>query len=239
MQLFLPPGGMFKELRIEEGVTDLDNIILKAAKIKAGEIIGRTLVSELSQKGYLACYVNTKEEALSEVMKIIPENVSVGIPGSVTIREIGAIEALRERGCTVYHHWDSGLTPEQKTEILQKENLSDYFLTSANAITTDGMIVNIDGTGNRVSAMAWGRNEMIFVIGVNKIAMNVDAAISRARSATPANVLRLKGDTSCIKTGYCVDCDSQSRVCRALLILERPTFGRKTHVIIVGEDLGY
>jgi hypothetical protein len=216
----------------------MDNVF-KAAKQKAKEIIGRTLVSELTKKGYLACYVNTKEEALAEVLKIIPENVSVGIPGSVTIREIGAMEALKERGCTVYHHWNPNLTPEQRMETLQNENLSNYFLTSANAVTTDGKIVNIDGNGNRVSAMAWGRNEMIFVIGVNKIAQDVDAAISRVRTATPPNVLRLNGDTPCIKTGYCVDCDSPNRVCRALLILERPTLGRKTHVIVVGEDLGY
>ena len=124
-------------------------------------------------------------------------------------------------------------------EVLQNENMADYFLTSANAVTTDGMIVNIDGNGNRVSAMAWGRNEMIFVIGVNKIAKSLDEAISRARSATPPNVFRLNGDTPCTKTGYCINCDSPGRVCRALLILEMPTFGRKTHVVVVGEDLGY
>ena len=213
--------------------------VLKAAKIKAAEIIGRTLVSELSKKGYLACYANTKEEALSEVLKIIPENASVGIPGSVTIREIGAMEALKGRGCTVYHHWDPSLTPEQRMDICQKENMSDYFLTSANAVTTDGMIVNIDGNGNRVSGMAWGKNTLIFVIGVNKIANSLDAAIERARSAAPPNVLRLNGDTPCTKTGYCVNCDSQGRVCRVLLINERPAFGRKTHVIVTGEDLGY
>jgi L-lactate utilization protein LutB len=216
----------------------LDNVF-NAAKQKARETLARTLVSELSKKGYSACYVNTKEEALSEVLKIIPENVSVGIPGSVTIREIGAIEALNERGCKVYHHWNPSLTNEQRMEVLQNENTSDYFLTSANAVSADGMIVNIDGTGNRVSGMAWGRNEMIFVIGVNKIAQNLDAAILRARASTPANVLRLNGDTPCTKIGYCVDCDASSRVCRALLILERPTFGRVTHVIVVGEDLGF
>ena len=209
------------------------------AKQKAREVLGRTLVSGLLKKGYLACYVNTKEEALSEVLKLIPENASVGIPGSVTIREIGAIEALKGKGCTIYHHWDPNLTPEQRAETLQNENLSDYFLTSANAVTTDGVIVNIDGTGNRVSGMAWGRNELIFVIGVNKIAQNVDAAISRVRSSTPPNVLRLNGNTPCTKTGYCVDCDSPDRVCRALLILERPGLGRKAHVIVVGEELGF
>jgi hypothetical protein len=217
----------------------LDNV-LKAAKQKAMEILGRTLVSELSKKGYSACYVDNKQEALCEVLKLIPENVSVGIPGTVTIREIGAIEALAERGCAVHHHWDPSLTGEQRMEMLQKENMSAYYLTSANAVTTDGMIVNIDGTGNRLSGMAWGRNELIFVIGVNKITKNVDDAISRVRHvATPPNVLRYKGDTPCTKTGYCVDCNSDSRVCRALLILERPPLGRKIHVIVVGEELGY
>ena len=216
----------------------MDNV-LKAAKVKAGEVIGKMLVSELSKKGYSACYAGTKEEALSEVLRIIPEKTSVGIPGSVTVREIGAIEALKEKGCTVYQHWDPSLTPEQRAEVLQKENISDYFLTSANAVTKDGMIVNIDGTGNRVSGMAWSRGELIFVVGVNKIAQNLDAAIARARASTPANVLRLNGDTPCTKTGHCVNCDSPGRVCRAMLILERPTMGRKTHVIVVGEELGY
>jgi hypothetical protein len=87
--------------------------------------------------------------------------------------------------------------------------------------------------------MAWGRSTLIFVIGVNKVASDLDAAIARARTATPPNALRLNGNTPCTQTGYCVNCDSPARVCRALLILERPTMGRKTHVIMVGEDLGY
>jgi hypothetical protein len=119
------------------------------------------------------------------------------------------------------------------------EYCSDYFLTSANAITRDGKIVNIDGNGNRVSAMAWGRNTLIFVIGVNKVASDLEAAIVRCRTATPPNVLRLNGNTPCTQIGYCVDCASPARVCRALLILERPTIGRKTYVIMVGENLGY
>ena len=110
------------------------------------------------------------EQALEEVLKLIPQNATVGIPGSVTIRQIGAIEKLQERGCTIAQHWDPTLSPEQKKEVLKKEFLSDYFLTSSNALTEEGMLVNIDGTGNRVSAMAWGTNILIFVVGINKIA---------------------------------------------------------------------
>ena len=211
----------------------------EAARAKAREALANTVVKALNQKGYEAVYAPTKEDALAEVLKLIPEGAVVGVPGTVTIREIGAMEKLAERGCTVHQHWNPKLTPEERMQTLMDEYCADYFLTSANAVTRDGMIVNIDGNGNRVSAMAWGRNVLIFVIGVNKVAGSLEEAINRARTATPPNVLRLNGNTPCIQTGYCVDCNSPSRVCRALLILERPTNGRKTHVIMVGEDLGY
>ena len=210
-----------------------------AARVKARETLGRSVTKALEAKGYKATFVASKEEALQEVLKLIPEGASVGVPGTVTIREIGAMEKLAERGCKVSHHWTPGLSPEEGGQVRMDEYCSEYVLTSANAVTRDGKIVNIDGNGNRVSAMAWGRNTLIFVIGVNKIAGNLDDAIARARKATPPNATRLSYETPCTKTGYCVDCDSPARVCRALLILERPTSGRKTHVIMVGEDLGY
>ena len=213
--------------------------VFSDARNKAKEILGQSVVKELSKKGYEAVYVPTKEDALKEVLKLIPEKASVGVPGAVTIREIGAMEKLKERGCTVYHHWDPNLKPEARPQMFVDENSADYFLTSANAITRDGMIVSIDGTGNRVSGMAWGRNTLIFVISVNKVAANLEAAINRSRAVSPPNSLRLNGNAPCTQTGYCVDCDSPARICRALLILERPTMGRKTHVIMVGEDLGF
>lgn len=213
--------------------------LFETSRVKARELLGQSLVKELKAKGYEAVYVPTREDALDEVLKLIPENVSVGIPGSVTIREIGAIDKLQARGCTIHHHWNPKLTQEERMQTLMDEYCADYFLTSANAVTRDGKIVNIDGNGNRVSGMAWGRNTLIFVIGINKIAPNLDQALARARTATPPNVLRLNGETPCTHTGYCVDCDSPSRVCRAVLILERPTSGRKSHVIVVGENLGY
>ena len=212
---------------------------LGEARVKAHELLGQSMVKALKAKGYEAVYAPTKEAALEEVLKLIPEGVSVGVPGTVTVREIGAMEKLKERKCTVHQHWNPSLTPEQRQQVLMDEYCSDYILTSANAVTRDGMIVNIDGNGNRVSAMAWGRNTLIFVIGVYKVAANLEAAIERARAATPPNALRLNLSTPCVQTGHCVDCDSPARICRALLILERPTTGRKTHVIMVGEDLGY
>lgn len=210
-----------------------------AARVKAREALGQSVVKELKAKGYEAVFAPTKAAALEEVVKLIPGGTSVGVPGTVTVREIGAMEKLKELGCTIYHHWNPNATPEELTQARMDENNAEYFLTSANAITRDGKIVNIDGNGNRVGGMAWGRNTLIFVIGVNKVAANLEEAITRARTATQPNVLRLGVDTPCAHTGYCVDCNSPARVCRALLILERPVNGRKTHVIMVGEDLGY
>ncbi|MFA7620410.1 MAG: lactate utilization protein [Aminobacteriaceae bacterium] len=204
------------------------------------ERLGKSLRAKLEQKGFHAVYVPTREEALLEVLKIIPEGASVGVPGSVTIREIGAMEKLAERGCEVIHHWDPSLTPEERREALQQELLADYYLTSSNAITLDGMLVNIDGNGNRVSGMAWGKNTLIFVVGLNKVANSLDDAIARTRNkATPPNALRLNLHTPCANTGVCVNCDSPDRVCKALLVLERATGGRTSHVILVGEDLGF
>lgn len=208
-------------------------------RAKAREALGHSVVRALQAKGYEAVYTETKEQALEEVLKLIPEGLSVGIPGTVTVREIGAMEKLAERGCKIYHHWNPKLTPQERTQMLLDENGADYFLTSANAITRDGKIVSIDGNGNRVSGMAFGKGTLIFVIGMNKVTSNLDEAVTRIRTATPPNSIRLGIDTPCVHTGYCVDCDSPARVCRALLILERAVSNRKTHVIMVGESLGY
>jgi len=201
---------------------------------------GQNVVNSLKANGHNAKYVATAEEALDELKSLIPGNASVGIPGSVTIRQIGALELLNDRGNQVFHHWDPSLTPETKASRLKEENLSDVILTSSNAVTLDGMLVNIDGVGNRVSAMSWGDNKIVFVIGINKIERDLQSAIQRVRDkATPPNAIRLGIDTPCATTGYCMDCDSPKRVCRALLVLERATMGRDSHVIIVGENLGY
>ncbi|MBL3539614.1 lactate utilization protein [Aminivibrio sp.] len=211
-----------------------------AARKKHWRALGLTVAANLAAKGFEAVYVDSAEEALAEVLKLIPAGASVGVPGSVTIREIGAMEALTQRGCTVIHHWDPSLSGEERLQKLQDELLADFFLTSSNAVTKDGMLVNIDGNGNRVSGMAWGKNTLIFVIGMNKVTADLDGAISRTRNAaTPPNALRLGLEPPCTKTGHCVNCSSEERVCKALLILERATGGRKTHVILVGEDLGF
>ena len=204
------------------------------------ENLGRSVVHRLETKGFEARYAATAEEARQMILSLIPDGASVGIPGSVTLRELGLVELLAERGHPVFQHWDPSLKPEEKSRRLQEELSSDVFLSGSNAITLDGTIVNIDGTGNRVAGLAWGDNRLVIVVGINKICHDLDEALHRVRDvATPPNTQRLKMATPCAATGFCSDCNSPQRVCRAVLILERAPFGRDAHVIVVGESLGF
>ena len=206
--------------------------------IKANEIIGNDVVKALKRRGFEAEYAATGQDALKRILEIIPADASVGIPGTVTVREIGALDALKGRGNVVYQHWGK-MTPHEVKEARYKENEADVFLTSANALTRDGEIISIDGAGNRVAGMAWGDSPVIFVIGINKLAFDLTDGLKRAKSATIPNAIRQHVETACVKAGHCVNCLNDESMCRAILILNQAVRGRKYHVIIVGENLGY
>ena len=208
---------------------------------RAKEIVGNDVVKALKRRGFEAEYVATSQEALKRILEIVPEGASVGIPGTVTVRNIGALDALKERGNTIYQHWGP-MSNEERRAARDRENGADVFLTSANALTRDGRIINIDGTGNRVAGMAWGNGLVLFVVGINKLAFDLEDGIKRAKSATIPNALRQNVETACVKAGHCVNCSAAGNddsMCRAILILEQAVKGRKYHVIIVGENLGY
>lgn len=209
--------------------------------VKGNEIVGAAVVKALQRRGFESEYVPTREDALRRILEIVPENASVGIPGTVTVREIGALDALKARGNTIYQHWGQ-MTPQERRVARDRENSADVFLTSANAITRDGRIINIDGTGNRVAGMAWGGENnglVLFVAGLNKLAFGLDDGLERARSATIPNAIRQNEPTACTKAGKCVNCLDEYSMCRAILILEQAVKGRNYHVILVGETLGY
>ena len=206
--------------------------------IKANEIIGLDAVRALEKRGFSAEYAPTGQDALKRILEIIPQNASVGIPGTVTIRDIGALDALKERGNKIFQHWGK-MSDKERRDARFLENTADVFLTSANALTRDGEIINIDGTGNRVAGMSWGNGLVLFVIGINKLAFDLSDGIKRAKSATIPNAIRQNEETACVKAGHCVNCRDDKSMCRAILILERPVKGRQYHIIIVGENLGY
>ena len=214
---------------------------LNEAKRKGYEKLGETVCKKLNSLGYNARFVENKEAALKEALELIPAGASVGVPGTVTIREIGLIEELKKRGSKVSVHWDPDLKPEGKAARFLEELSSDWFVTSTNALTADeGVFVNIDGTGNRVGAMAWAPGKLLYIVGINKIAPDIVSGLKRVRdTATPPNVIRLNGKAPCATVGHCVNCSSPDRVCRIVTMMERPPMGRECHVIIVGEELGY
>lgn len=213
---------------------------MQDSKVKNAEHLGSTLCKALEKRGFIAQYAATAEDAKQAIAALIPEGASVGVPGTVTVRQIGLMEELEKKGCKVIHHWDPSLTPETRKQALKDEMDADWFVTSSNAVAMDGTIVNIDGTGNRVAVMSWSLGKIVYVFGVNKVMGSVEAAIDRAFNvATPPNTIRTGGDMPCGKAGRCIDCDSPKRVCNILTLIRGCPFGRECHVVIVGEDLGY
>lgn len=199
------------------------------------------LVEELRKNGMNAIFVLTAEQAKERVLEMIPRKARVGIAGSVTIRQLGLIEALSERGNEVSEHWQSGLTKDERMQMARKALSADYYLSSSNALTMDGTLVNIDNTGNRVAALVFGPQHVIVVLGINKIVMDVDEGIKRIKErAAPLNCQRRKDNTPCAKGKGCTNCNSPDRICRVISIIEKKTKGIESFsVIIVGEELGY
>lgn len=197
-------------------------------------------VQSLEKHDFKAMFLSNRQLACAEILKNCNNTMRIGVGGSVTIREIGLLQSLQKDGFTVYDHWDETLSPEQKMQNRLNQLTCDLYLTSANAITLNGEIINIDGAGNRINAMTFGPKKVYIVAGINKIVRDLETGIKRIKDiATPLNAKRLKINVPCVEAGRCVDCNSPNRLCRALLILERRPVLTDITVIIVGETLGF
>ena len=197
-------------------------------------------VEALKKNAFKANYVNDEKAACVEVLNLIPKEAKIGVGGSMTLRQIGVLDALEEKGNVIYDHWKPGLSPEDVLKIRKAHLTCDVFLTSTNAITMEGMLVNTDGAGNRVGAMMFGPGKVIIVAGTNKIVDDLHSAFRRIKEVvTPQVVKDLDLEVPCAVTGFCSDCNSPMRVCRATVILERKPFFSDIHVMIVGKDLGF
>ncbi len=187
-------------------------------------------------KGY---YCDNKEEALNKVLELIDEKSSVSWGGSMTIKEIGLTEALKNGNFKVVDR-DTAKTMEERQELLREAFFMDNYVISSNAVTLDGELVNIDGTGNRVAAISFGPKNVIFIVGINKVVSDLDCAVKRVQNqAAPPNVQRLNLDTSCSKTGYCMDCFTDDCICGQILVTRFAKPKDRIKVVIVGEELGY
>lgn len=199
----------------------------------------KTTAEQLEKHGFHILIFETKAEAVNWLKNDFEKVETVGRGGSVTLNELGFDEVLQERGITVYNH--GTVNPEQKRQTWENANSADAYFMSANAVTADGMIFNVDGAGNRVSAMAFGPKKVYYVAGKNKIVKDLNAAYERLQTvAAPKNVERLKLATGCAKAGRCVDCNAPKRICNAYMILARAPWAiDESWVILINEDLGY
>lgn len=203
------------------------------------ERLATTLIRHLKQRHYDAYYFHDTNELLEKVKSLIPEGSTITWGGSDSIRSTGVTTMLKDGNYRVFDR-DEATTDDEKVAIYRKAFECDYYLASANAISEDGVIVNIDGNGNRVAAITWGPKHVVFVVGLNKVCQDVDAAIKRARSvAAPINMARFNLNTPCSKDGTCHDCKSPDSICNYVSIQRMSHPAGRHIVLLVGEDLGY
>ncbi|WP_315505061.1 lactate utilization protein [Oribacterium parvum] len=202
---------------------------------KRNEILAETVIKGLKSRNMTGYYAKNKEEALKLALGLIAKGSSITMGGCMSAKEIGLVSALKEGD---YHFIDR--TKLEPREALLAAYDADIFLSSANALTDDGILVNIDGNANRVSCIAQGPKKVLFIVSMNKICSDLDSAMKRARNiAAPANAQRFDIKTPCKLTGKCTDCKSQDTICCQFLITRYSRHTERIHVILVNEDLGF
>ena len=203
------------------------------------ELLAAHIIRHLERRNMTAYYCPTAAEATAKVSELIPDGASVTWGGSMTIRDMGLTEALHKRKLDILDR-DLAADHDEAQRIYREAFSADYYLTSANAISEDGVIVNIDGNGNRVAAITFGPKKVILVIGLNKVAQDVNAALARARStASPINAARFDIKTPCQADGVCHNCNSPESICNYIHFMRNSHPAGRHTVVLVGEDLGY
>ncbi|MBQ4444131.1 MAG: lactate utilization protein [Clostridia bacterium] len=203
---------------------------------KRNELAAAKIIKGLQSRNMTGYYAADKEEALKVALSLIPQGASVTMGGGMSVFEIGLVDALKAGD---YRFIDRAECANPREAILLAYD-ADVFLASTNAITEDGILVNIDGNANRVSAMAYGPKKVVLVVGMNKVAPDLDSAMKRARSvAAPTNAQRFGLNTPCSRTGTCADCKSADTICCQFLITRYSRHNDRIHVILVGDSLGY
>jgi hypothetical protein len=214
---------------------------MDAHQIKYREKLAEHLIKNLTRRRMAASFAPTAAQAKEEIIAMIPADATVSRCGSMSLVEMGLwAELAKKPGVQVIDPFAPGLTPAESYARMRQSLLADYMITSSNALTMDGKLVNLDATGNRVAAMCFGPEKVILVVGLNKVAPDLDSALARVKHlAAPINAIRLKRETPCAETSQCLDCKSPDRLCNMWSIIEGHRFENRIHVKLVGEDLGY
>ena len=203
---------------------------------KRNALLAQTVIKGLKSRNMTGYYAETKEDALALALSLIPEGSTATMGGGMSVHEIGLVEALKKGN---YHFIDRDAMEDKRAATLAAYD-ADFFLASANAITQDGVLVNIDGNANRVSAIANGPKKVLFIVGMNKVCNDVDGALKRARNvAATTNAQRFGLSTPCTKTGACMNCKSPDTICCQFLITRFSRHTDRIHVILVNDNLGF
>ena len=203
-------------------------------KIKA-----ENLIKNFSKRNIEGFYCENSEQAVEKVLELMDTETSVSWGGSMTLKEIGLFDELKNKDYRLIDR-DQAKNSKEKKEIYHQALGADYYLMSSNAITQDGKLVNVDGNGNRLAALIYGPENVIIVAGMNKITIDEESAVKRVRNqAAPANSIRLEQNTPCAKTGYCSSCQVDDTICCQTVITRRSRHDGRIKVVLVGEELGF
>lgn len=210
----------------------------------AWDCILQKVAGKLVQRGFGVSIASSLKDAADLVMgTLLPESAAkiVAFGGSMTVRDAGLLELLKARDeLTVMDTFDMSIGLPAMLELRRQALLSDLFICSANAMTRDGQMVLVDGFGNRTAAVQYGPRKVILLVGRNKICTTMDEAVNRIKGlASPANCMRLGKKTPCVKTGYCMDCNSPDRICTYWTIIQRSNPAGRIHVVLIDEDCGF
>lgn len=203
------------------------------------EVLGKRVVSALESRNMEAYYVETKEEAVKKALELMPKGSSINMGGASSVKECGLYDAI-SNGDYEFYDRDKAATPEEGEEIARKAFSSDYFLGSVNAMSEDGVFINIDGYANRVAAYAYGPKHVLLIVGMNKVVKTEEDAMRRARNeAAPINAQRFGINTPCTKNGTCSDCKSPQCICCQILTTRYSRIKGRFQIILVDENLGF
>jgi len=203
------------------------------------KMVSRT-IKALESNYFKAAFFQSRESLLKAVMEYVKPKIKVGMGGSVTLREVGLVNMLQKQDITLLDHWKEGLTPEEIQNLRIQHLTCDLFLSSANAITEKGEIVNIDGIGNRINSITFGPKKVLIIAGYNKITPDINSAMERIKNiAAPMNAKRLNLQLPCAETGYCHDCKSETRICRVVSIIQRKPNITDISIFFINEALGF
>ena len=204
--------------------------------IKRNELLAQKIIKGLESRNMTGFYAADKQEALKKALELIPEGASIAMGGAMSVHEIGLVDALKGGN---YNFIDRDAASDKRAAMMESYD-ADIFLASTNAMTEDGVLVNIDGNSNRVSMIAQGPKKVIFIVGMNKVCPDVDSAMKRARNvAAPINAQRFGLHTPCSQTGSCMNCKSPDTICCQILITRYSRHAGRICVILVGDDLGF